>query len=234
MELRLRRTCPVPAATATTPLPASNRSLRARLSGQAARPHGRLGTFLAHIWVRETAAVNDAAMALLEVRSGEVVLEVGFGPGESIRKLVDAGAEVIGIEVSQEMVRLAGRRNSNGLATGSVRLFAGDGQRLALDDGSVDAVLAVHNIYFWPDQPGMLAEIRRVLRPGGRVVIAMRAGEVALPGRFDPAVYRVPTLTAVQGWLDALGLDNIEVFGGIAGTDHVAAIRARKLVTPKP
>lgn len=210
----LRRSCPVPAARR----PPWHRRVRTAalarvaryLSRQAARPHGAFGRLLARIWVNESAAVNDTAVALLAPAPGERVAEIGFGPGRTLARLAAAGAaEVVGVEVSPVMVAAAARRNAASIATGHMRLHRADGAALPVVDDHLDAVIGVHTIYFWPDPAATLAEIARTLRPGGRVVLAFRAGEHPLPARFDPATYRVPTTTAAEGWLRAAGFTGI-------------------------
>jgi len=211
----LRRSCPVPAARR----PPWHRRARTAvaapvgryLSGQAACPHGTVGRVLSRIWVRETAAVNDTAIELLNPAPGERICEIGFGPGRTLGRLAAAGAEVVGVDVSPVMVAAAVRRNARSVAAGRIRLYQGDGTTLPVADGSLDAVIGVHTIYFWPDPSGALSDIARTLRPGGRLVLALRAGEHPLPARFDPAVYRVPTTTGATGWLHAAGFAGISV-----------------------
>jgi arsenite methyltransferase len=210
-----RRSCPVPAArrppwhrrartTVSTPV-------GRYLSGQAARPHGTVGWLLSRIWVSETAAVNDTAIELLAPAPGERICEIGFGPGRTLGRLAAAGAEVVGVDVSPAMVAAAGRRNARSVAAGRMRLYQGDGTRLPVGDGSLDAVIGVHTIYFWPDPSGTLSDIARALRPGGRLVLALRPGEHPLPARFDPAVYHVPTTTQATEWLHTAGFTDIAV-----------------------
>jgi SAM-dependent methyltransferase len=209
----LRRTCPVkppqpwPARAAAT----LSGPLFGYLSRQAARPHGVVGRLLARIWISETAAVNNVAIDLLDVRAGERVVEIGCGPGRSLGRLAAEGATVSGIDVSPLMLTAARRRNAHLIASGGLELILGDGITLAMPDDSADAVMGVHTIYFWPDPEATLAEAARVLRPGGRLVLAFRAGEYPLPRRLDPGVYHVPTTGQLIKWLNTAGFADVEV-----------------------
>src|SRR6266511_688773 len=211
----LRRSCPVPGTTqpawpariiAPVLVPVGR-----YLSHQAAQPHGPSGRLLARIWLRETAAVNDAAVDLLAPTAGERICEIGFGPGRTLARLAAAGAHVIGVETSPTMLATAARRNAAHLAAGRIHLHHGDGTTLPVADHSLDAVIGVHTIYFWPDPAATLADIARALRPGGRLVLAFRGGEHPLPARFDPDVYHVPTTSQAAQWLRAAGFINVRV-----------------------
>lgn len=211
----LQRSCPLPgtkrppwhtrlATTVLTPI-------GGYLSRQAARPHGPAGRLLGWNWIRETASVNDIAFDLLAPAGGERILEIGFGPGRTLGRLAAAGAEVVGVETSPTMIAAAGRRNAAHIGAGRVHLERGDGITVPLPDRSVDAVVSVHTIYFWPDPSGTLTDIARVLRPGGRLVLAFRPGDEPWPARFDPQVYRVPTTSRATQWLDAAGFADVRV-----------------------
>jgi SAM-dependent methyltransferase len=67
----------------------------------------------------------------------------------------------------------------------------------------------VHSVYFWTDPAAVLTEIRRALRPGGRLVVALRPGDHPLPARFDPAIYRTPTTHELTEWLHAAGFTEV-------------------------
>jgi arsenite methyltransferase len=179
------------------------------LSRQAAHPHGPVGRLIAWNWVRETAAINDIAVELLAARPGERICEIGFGPGRTLARLAAGGAQVLGVDVSADMVTFAGRRNAAAVAAGRIRVDEGDGTALPADDGTLDGVLSVHSVYFWPDPAAVLAEIRRALRPGGRLVLGLRPADHPLPARFDRTVYRVPTTDELIGWLHAAGFTDI-------------------------
>jgi SAM-dependent methyltransferase len=157
--------------------------------------------------VKETAKTNDAALDLLAPSPREDILEIGFGPGRTLGLLVERGASVTGVDISEEMVRLAGRRNSALVHTGALTLRRAEGVTLPLDDNSQDAVLSVHNLYFWPKPEATIAEIARVLRPDGRILMVFRGREHPLPKRLDPAVYNDVTTNQCLAWLASAGFE---------------------------
>lgn len=177
------------------------------LSRQAARPSGPLGRIIGWIWVWETAAVNDAVVAVVDPQPGETVLEIGHGPGRLLSRIVAAGSDAVGVETSEVMTRQAHRRNRQAVADRRLRLLPGDGIHLPLADESVDAVVAVHTIYFWPHPQTTFAECARVLRPGGRIVVAFRNGAQPLPRRLDPTIYSVPTFSQLEAWMTNAAFD---------------------------
>lgn len=230
--MQLRRACPVPVTDADTSGPPARcrqaGPIGRFLSRQAARPHGLFGPVIGRIWVSETARVNDAALDLLAARPGERVLEIGFGPGATVRKLADTGARVVGVDASAAMLAAAGRRNSAHVKAGRVQLGLGDGVHLRPSNDEIDAVIAVHTIYFWPDPHATLAEIHRVLRPGGRFVVAFHAGEQPLPARFDRDVYKAPTTNELTDWLTDAGFTDVRLVRHLVPNGHVAAASAVK------
>jgi ubiquinone/menaquinone biosynthesis C-methylase UbiE len=201
MRVALRQ-CPID----RRPLPqraasAAARPLKRYLSQQAAHPHGIGGRLIGRLWITETAAVNDAAIELLAPSRGEHILEIGFGPGRALGLISSRGASATGIDVSEAMVTLAGQRNRDQIRTGALRLCVSDGVTIPLADDSVDAVLSVHNVYFWAEPHTTIEEIARVLRPGGRVLLVFRGREHPLLGRLDPTIYRSVTTNDVETWL---------------------------------
>jgi len=103
-----------------------------------------------------------AFRAVAEAAPGRV-LEVGPGPGEfAARVRQELGAEVVAIDISPRMVDLARARG--------VDARIGDVQELPFADGEFDCAVAAWMLYHVPDLERGLAELARVLRPGGRLV----------------------------------------------------------------
>jgi SAM-dependent methyltransferase len=101
-------------------------------------------------------------------------LELGFGPGLAIRELSRIAAEgyVCGIDHSELMLRWARRRNADGLRRGVVDLRLGSVDELPAFDALFDKILAVNAMMFWREPVARLAELRRLLGPGGLIAVA--------------------------------------------------------------
>ena len=109
-----------------------------------------------------------------------------------------------------------------------ITLLEGDGASLPLPDDTFDAVLSVHNIYFWPEPERTIGEIARVLRPGGRVVLAFRGGEHPLPSRLDPSVYRTVTTSQAITWLQEAEF-TVEAQVPLPGSPTIALVKGRNV-----
>jgi len=122
-------------------------------------------------------------------RAGEVVLDLAAGTGTSSVTFTAAGAACVACDFSLGMLRAGvGRLGAHGRATGAgpVRFVAGDALRLPLRDQSFDAVTCSFGLRNVADPGTALAEMFRVTRPGGRLVIC-EFGH--LPSRRLDAIY---------------------------------------------
>jgi ubiquinone/menaquinone biosynthesis C-methylase UbiE len=98
------------------------------------------------------------------------VLEVGGGEGELAERIADElGAEVVGIDQSERMVELQREKG--------IDARTGDVQELPFADGEFDVAVAAWMLYHVPDLERALAELERVLKPGGRLVAVTNAVE---------------------------------------------------------
>lgn len=141
-----------------------------------ALPHGRLGSLLGRVMAVLGGAEQRAVSKLLEVRPDERVLEVGYGPGVLLALLVGAGARVAGSDPSPPMCALARRRNHAAVEAGRADLRVGTAERTGFDEGAFDAAVSVNNVPMWSDLAAGMRELRRVVRPGGRVVVTWHGG----------------------------------------------------------
>ena len=128
--------------------------------------------------------VRQAALAMLHAEAGEQVLELGFGTGHCLAALaqaVGATGKVYGVDLSDEMRKLAEELlQLVGLAD-RVVLATGDASQLPFAPETFDAVFMSFTLELFdtPEIPQVLAECRRVLRPEGRIVVAGMSKEGA-------------------------------------------------------
>ncbi|MGW0824948.1 class I SAM-dependent methyltransferase [Streptomyces sp. NPDC002845] len=147
-----------------------------------ALPHGVFGRLAGRfmLWTNK----QDDVLDVLDVQPGDRVLEVGYGPGGLVRLLTACtdAAVIRGVDPSPEMRDAATRANRGAVRAGRVALDLGTADRTGLADRCMDRVVSVNNVAIWPDLKAGLRELRRVVRPGGVVVIAWHGG--ARPGRI--------------------------------------------------
>jgi ubiquinone/menaquinone biosynthesis C-methylase UbiE len=141
---------------------------------------------------RETARFNDEVLDALAPGAGERILEIGYGHGRTLLAAArrTADAHLAGIDVAPTAARAAARRCRALVEAGRLDLRTGDGAELPWDDATFDAAFSVHTLYFWSDPARPLAELHRVLRPGGRFVLGFRERSDDAVARFPPPTYR--------------------------------------------
>jgi ubiquinone/menaquinone biosynthesis C-methylase UbiE len=116
--------------------------------------------------------------ALIEdglIRGGHAVLDIATGPGEpalTIATLVGPGGRVFGIDPAPEMVEAA-RRAADSLGFRNARFDVASADRLPFPAASFDAVVSRFGVMFFPSPVDAVREMLRVLRPGGRLALAV-------------------------------------------------------------
>ena len=115
--------------------------------------------------------INRWTVANLELTGTEEILDVGFGGGIGlglVRSRLTTG-HVVGLDISDEMVERAAERFAG---DDKIRVLRGNVSSLPFPDATFDRAYTVNSVFFWPDPVAGIAEIHRVLRPGGLAVIA--------------------------------------------------------------
>jgi SAM-dependent methyltransferase len=173
-----------------------------------------------------------APIGFLEPAPGETVLDLGSGAGLDAflaARRVGPTGRVIGVDMTPAMLEKA-RVNAEQLGLHQVEFREGRLEALPVQDGSIDAVTSNCVINLVPDKAAVFAEIARVLKPGGRLVIS----DIILDGRLPEAVEK-----DVYAWVGCIagaeqraryfemvetaGLRSVEV---LRDTDYVATLAA--------
>jgi len=129
--------------------------------------------------------VHDAVVQSLDEENPHVVLDLGCGTGQLTRRLAErfAQAAVVGVDLSAGMLgeAVAAASDHDGPLPHYVR---GDALALPMRTGSIDAVVCTESFHWYPDQGQVLDDLARLLRPGGRLLIASIATVTRLGDRM--------------------------------------------------
>ncbi|MFC7155860.1 methyltransferase domain-containing protein [Halomarina halobia] len=135
------------------------------------------------IWNEEMRA---EALDLAEVEAGDAVLDVGCGTGFATEGLLERTENVHGLDQSVHQLEKAWAKFGR---TGPVDFYLGDAERLPFRDDAFDAVWSSGSIEYWPDPVATLAELRRVVQPGGTVlVVGPNYPKSSIVGRLADAI----------------------------------------------
>lgn len=147
------------------------------------------------LWRQQIARVLDH---LPEGASPRRVLDLGCGPGVSafvLAQRLGPHVEVVGLDISPVMIARARMHHAEGHpALTRVRFVEADATQLPFDEGAFDLIVGHSFLYLVPDRPAVLAQARRVLAPGGTLVLMEPSRRGSLVTAGIGAVGRLPQL----------------------------------------
>lgn len=185
--------------------------LRDHLVSQLGHPRGALAPAIGRILNLSNVAQNQRAIGDLEVDEHHRVLDIGFGGGVGLAKLLAATRQghVAVVEISREMLQRARRRHARDIAAGRLDVRYGRAEQLPFADRSFERVLSVNTYPFWADPRVAFGEIRRVLTYRGRLALALVRPELLRLAQLRPGIERLeePEETARIG--AAAGLEHV-------------------------
>ena len=157
--------------------------------GQTRAFYNKISRFYDLLSDRSEAPMRRDGLDLLKAAKGEAVLEIGFGTGHSLVALARAvgpRGKVFGLDLSDKMLKLARANLARAGLLERSRLRCGDATELPYANASLDVVFMSFTLELFdtPEIPKVLRECKRVLRPGGRIVVIGMSKE----GGHDPLI----------------------------------------------
>jgi SAM-dependent methyltransferase len=210
--------------------------LRAHLHGMWASVAGSWAEHAAYVDARG-AEITEKMLELTMPEPGERVLELACGPGSvglAAAERVAPGGHVVLSDVVAEMTSIAAARAAAlGLTNVSTREL--DLERIEQPDGSYDVVLCREGLMLVPDPARAAREIRRVLRPGGRVAVAVwgpRERNPWLSTVFDAVSAQTGKPVPPPGVPGPFSLDDPDKLAGLLSDAQLSDVVVSELPTP--
>ncbi|MBU2008906.1 MAG: methyltransferase domain-containing protein [Chloroflexi bacterium] len=153
-----------------------------RTKEEAKRSYDRISKvydFFAEPFERKHA---ETALEHLSIKEGETVLEIGFGTGHCLKRIAEAVGKtgrVYGVDISSGMLEVTRRRLGKARLMERVELHCADALSLPYTDDTFDAAFMSFTLELFdtPEIPRLLKEVKRVLKPGGRIGVASMSKE---------------------------------------------------------
>ena len=186
--------------------------------GNPANPQGEAGIEMLKGMNEHHSAVTVWALKFLELGSEDIVLDIGCGGGETLRRMSEKIVEgkLYGIDHSEVSVMLSADHNLKDVGCGKTSIIKGSVEELPFDENTFDKIITVESFYFWPDPAENLREVRRVLKKGGRLfIVADINGDAELDEKDIEGIQKFhlynPTIAEFRSLLEKAGFTDINI-----------------------
>ena len=161
---------------------------------QYSHPTGMIGRAIGERMRRQHEPEVQWTLSLLDVKPTDSILEIGFGSGRAIELLTTqaTNGHIAGIDLSRTMLHVASQRNAQAIQRGQVELRQGNVITLPFENAQFDTIFSIHTLYFWPDYSRAIAEIARVLKPNGLLILTFSPGTIAADGTQKLNAFQKP------------------------------------------
>jgi ubiquinone/menaquinone biosynthesis C-methylase UbiE len=184
---------------------------------------GGLLAAVSFLFGRDHAA--ELAIDLSELRAGERLVDVGCGPGIAVQRARAIGAEAIGVDPAPVMLRVARLRWRS---QAGVDWRIGTAESIPVDDGWAHVVWSLSTVHHWADVDAALDEARRVLAPGGRLLVLERRIRDTNAAGTASHGWTVEQSESFAEQCRRLGFTDVQV-GAHPGRTTVLSVVARRL-----
>ncbi|MFZ4666564.1 MAG: class I SAM-dependent methyltransferase [Prochlorotrichaceae cyanobacterium] len=187
-------------------------TFRAFLANQLGFPSGWFGRFLLRLLNRNNAVMNDLVLQELELQLGDRVLEIGFGGGDLLQKIVktEMPSQIFGVERSPDALTVCQRRFYQMINQGNVELHLADAVTLPFSDRHFNRICTVNTLYFWSDVPQVLIECSRVLILSGKLVIGYTSKTYLEQQKLSQYGFAAYEVAEVEKMMRAAGFTDIK------------------------
>jgi SAM-dependent methyltransferase len=190
-----------------------------RITDQYRYPRGRLGRHVAKQMNQDHEPLTLWGLTKVKIAPNDVILDAGCGGGKTVSRLAQLApkGKVFGIDCSSEMVKFSEEINKKLIAQNRVQIVKGSVDKTGFSNDHFDLVTAFETYYFWPNFRKALKETKRVLKPGGKLLLV---NEMVQDGVYEVKnaklikeahVHLIP-LQEIQAVMLLMGFVDVQVF----------------------
>ena len=193
------------------------------LARQVRKPQRWIGRPFLWLMNVSHSSLTDWGLKQVTIEKKFSVLDIGCGGGRTIQKLANIATEgrVYGVDYASGSIAVSRSKNASLIKSGRVEIHEGSVSQLPFPESMFDLALAVETQYYWPDLVNDMKEVRRVLKPGGRLVVI---AETYKGGRLDKLT--APAMKLLKS--SHLSADDQRELFLSAGYDEVQIIEEKK------
>ena len=185
------------------------------LGDQYRCPKGQLGRLVATRMNRHHEKLTLWGLTKVTIGSDSVILDVGCGGGKTLGKLARMAPQgkVFGIDYSADMVDFSNEVNKTLITQNRVEIIEESVEKMSFKDNFFDLVTAFETYYFWTDFPAAMKEIKRVLKPGGKLLLVNELlYGLTSPKIIEDTHVRLFPLEEIQNVLMSVGFIDVQAF----------------------
>ncbi|MEH7885072.1 class I SAM-dependent methyltransferase [Bacillus sp. JJ1609] len=201
--------------------------LKEYIDSQYGLPTGAIGSYIGEKMVRQHQPETIWTLELLELKKEELILELGCGAGYAIKRILenDSVKYIIGLDLSETILKSARLRNRHEINKGRAELVQGNVMQLPFENQQFTRVFSIQSIYFWDHIDETLSEIYRVLKNDGKMVLTLSNGKAGIMWNGIIEMVEIEVIP----YMKKIGYKNIEtVIGPDSRQYHTIAIIGEK------
>lgn len=184
------------------------------LAAQLRQPTGAMGKEVAHFMNEGNRFMCLTSYQKLNPDAGNMILEIGMGNGFFVKELLAMAPELsyTGVDFSEDMVREALSINHEFVQQGSATFVEASIAALPFTDASFNSITTTNTLYFWPNPVENANELFRVLKPGGKLLLAYRPSSFLDRVPFTKFGFTKWDIPEVEKLLADAGFKNIKSY----------------------